>query len=332
MIGRSKNGTENYPRECFWTQEKETWVKFNPGLSANRPSNNWAQGFNSLLAGDPLRRKVRAGLEGFRLRESWLLKKWWSTMPPSQRLSFFALWSHRGRDWLVMKRAGSWGGERRQAKRHLARFLLPTVLYAQKGLSVKGADERIWGLQSSVRRPYITHLPVRCSVLSVLGRSLLLVSKSLLEWQRGLKYNTFWKERYIFNGNMRSLSLRVSWERSFDFRDWTSLDFSVAVNTLIAVKTANGKIYTKQLSVRKLKLYKFLSDIEKMAGRNRMKVMMKILRLSPRWVLDLVRTNPARLIELIRKKRRTRNSSDRPSTTGLVLLSHYPALCAVSIH
>ena len=44
---------------------------------------------------------------------------------------------------LVMKRAGSRGGERRQAKRHLARFLLPTVLYAQKGMSVKGADERI---------------------------------------------------------------------------------------------------------------------------------------------------------------------------------------------
>ena len=55
-------------------------------------------------------------------------------------------------------------------------------------------------------------LPVRCSVLPVLGRSLLLVSISLLEWQRGVKYNTFWKERYIFNGNMRSLSLRVSWE------------------------------------------------------------------------------------------------------------------------
>ena len=27
----------------FWTQEKETGIKFNPGLSANRPSNNWAQ-------------------------------------------------------------------------------------------------------------------------------------------------------------------------------------------------------------------------------------------------------------------------------------------------
>ena len=40
MIGSSKNSTENYPRKCFWTQEKETRVKFNPGLGANRPSNN----------------------------------------------------------------------------------------------------------------------------------------------------------------------------------------------------------------------------------------------------------------------------------------------------
>ena len=36
---------ENYLRKCFWTKEKETRVKFNPGLSANRPSNNWALGF-----------------------------------------------------------------------------------------------------------------------------------------------------------------------------------------------------------------------------------------------------------------------------------------------
>ena len=43
MIGSSKNSTENYPRKCFWTQGKETQVKFNPGLSANWPSNNWAQ-------------------------------------------------------------------------------------------------------------------------------------------------------------------------------------------------------------------------------------------------------------------------------------------------
>ena len=43
MIGSSKNNRENYPRKCFWTQEKETRVKFNPGLSAYRRSNNWAQ-------------------------------------------------------------------------------------------------------------------------------------------------------------------------------------------------------------------------------------------------------------------------------------------------
>ena len=48
MTGSSKNNGENYPRKCFWTQEKETRVKFNPGLSANRPSNNWAQRFKGL--------------------------------------------------------------------------------------------------------------------------------------------------------------------------------------------------------------------------------------------------------------------------------------------
>ena len=45
MIGSSKNNRENYPRKYFRTQEQETWVKFNPGLSSNRPSNNWAQAF-----------------------------------------------------------------------------------------------------------------------------------------------------------------------------------------------------------------------------------------------------------------------------------------------
>ena len=43
MIGSSKNSTENYARKCFWIQEKETRVNFNPRLSANRPSNNSAQ-------------------------------------------------------------------------------------------------------------------------------------------------------------------------------------------------------------------------------------------------------------------------------------------------
>ena len=42
MIRFSMNIRENCPRKCFRTKEKETWVKFNPGLSANQPSNNWA--------------------------------------------------------------------------------------------------------------------------------------------------------------------------------------------------------------------------------------------------------------------------------------------------
>ena len=42
MIESSKYNRENYPRKRFWTQERETGVKFNPGLSANQPSNNWA--------------------------------------------------------------------------------------------------------------------------------------------------------------------------------------------------------------------------------------------------------------------------------------------------
>ena len=37
---------ENCPRKCFWTKEKDTRVKFNPGLRANRPSNNWALVFS----------------------------------------------------------------------------------------------------------------------------------------------------------------------------------------------------------------------------------------------------------------------------------------------
>ena len=43
MIGSFKNNRENYPRKCFWRQEKEIRVKFNPVLSANRRLNNWAQ-------------------------------------------------------------------------------------------------------------------------------------------------------------------------------------------------------------------------------------------------------------------------------------------------
>ena len=50
MIGSSKNNRENFPRKCFRTQEQETRVKFNPGLSANRPSNNWALHFKESVS------------------------------------------------------------------------------------------------------------------------------------------------------------------------------------------------------------------------------------------------------------------------------------------
>ena len=53
MIGSSKNNGENYPRKCFWTQEKETRVKFNPGSRANRPSNNWALLFHLFRKNNP---------------------------------------------------------------------------------------------------------------------------------------------------------------------------------------------------------------------------------------------------------------------------------------
>ena len=43
MIENSKYNRKNYPRKYFWTQERETRIKFNPELSANRPSNNWPQ-------------------------------------------------------------------------------------------------------------------------------------------------------------------------------------------------------------------------------------------------------------------------------------------------
>ena len=43
MIGSSKNNRETYPRKCFRAQEKKAGLKFNPRLSANRPSNNRAQ-------------------------------------------------------------------------------------------------------------------------------------------------------------------------------------------------------------------------------------------------------------------------------------------------
>ena len=37
MIGSSENNRENYPRKCFWTDEKETRVKFNPACKGYAP-------------------------------------------------------------------------------------------------------------------------------------------------------------------------------------------------------------------------------------------------------------------------------------------------------
>ena len=48
MVGCSSKKGENYPRKCFCTKEKESRVKFNPGLSTNRPSNNWALVFTKV--------------------------------------------------------------------------------------------------------------------------------------------------------------------------------------------------------------------------------------------------------------------------------------------
>ena len=55
------NIRENCPRKCFWTKEKETRVKFNPGLSANRPSNNWALSNSN--------EKLKARLENFQINQ-----------------------------------------------------------------------------------------------------------------------------------------------------------------------------------------------------------------------------------------------------------------------
>ena len=35
MIESSEYNRENYPRKHFWAQERETGVKFNPGLRAS---------------------------------------------------------------------------------------------------------------------------------------------------------------------------------------------------------------------------------------------------------------------------------------------------------
>ena len=38
MIGYTKENSKNYPRKCFWTEEKESQIKIQPRVSANQPS------------------------------------------------------------------------------------------------------------------------------------------------------------------------------------------------------------------------------------------------------------------------------------------------------
>ena len=79
MIGSSKNSTENYQRKCFWTQEKETCVKFNPGLSANRPLNNWALGHTNT--------------QGLKITEKWRYTQLRCAVPTLVMLRFRILFS-----------------------------------------------------------------------------------------------------------------------------------------------------------------------------------------------------------------------------------------------
>ena len=80
MIGSSKNNRENYPRKCFRAPEKETWVKFNPGLSTNRPSNNWAQENNpSCLTWLPDLMNYGSYLTGIRSAPCWRVAPYNST-------------------------------------------------------------------------------------------------------------------------------------------------------------------------------------------------------------------------------------------------------------
>ena len=49
MIGFPQKITKKIFRQNAFEQKKEKiWVKFNPGLSANLPSNNWAHEDNTM--------------------------------------------------------------------------------------------------------------------------------------------------------------------------------------------------------------------------------------------------------------------------------------------
>ena len=46
MIGGSKNNRDIIRENAFEHKRKKLGLVLNPGLSANRPSNNWAQGLS----------------------------------------------------------------------------------------------------------------------------------------------------------------------------------------------------------------------------------------------------------------------------------------------
>ena len=52
MIGGSKNNREIIRENSFEHKRKKLGLDLNPGLSANRPSNNWAQGLSQGAPGE----------------------------------------------------------------------------------------------------------------------------------------------------------------------------------------------------------------------------------------------------------------------------------------
>ena len=148
MIGGSKNNRENYPSKCFWKQEKGTRVNFNPGLSTDRPSNNWALivlntwKISLLKSSYPKNTTTQKTpqIKNFKPKHilwSSLLLEIWSNPPPPPGKDVHIKWVSRKRPDKPAKRAfphksftekvGAWvkkgeegGGEERQSSSPLA--------------------------------------------------------------------------------------------------------------------------------------------------------------------------------------------------------------------
>ena len=52
MIGGSKNNREIIRESAFEHKRRKLGLDLNPGLNANRPSNNWAQGLSQGAPGE----------------------------------------------------------------------------------------------------------------------------------------------------------------------------------------------------------------------------------------------------------------------------------------